>query len=115
MKRFAKFAGVTAAVVLVLAWGAMLVMKDPEVRRAVWMSAAFAVAVQLAAFGLTRATQPANVIAGWGAGMIIRVAALTVYALLVVKSLSLPMGPALLSLAAFFFVTTLIEPVFLKP
>jgi hypothetical protein len=64
---------------------------------------------------LTRVTQPANVIAGWGAGMIIRVAALTVYALLVVKSLGLPMGPALLSLATFLFVTTLIEPVFLKP
>ncbi len=115
MKRFAQFAGVTAAVVLVLAWGATLVMKDPEVVRAVWISAAFAVAVQLAAFGLTRATQPANVIAGWGAGMIIRLAALAVYALPVVKSLGLPMGPALLSLATFLFVTTLIEPVFLKP
>jgi hypothetical protein len=115
VRRFAKFAGVTVAVVLVLAFGLTLVMKDAQVARAVWMSAAFAVAVQLAAFGLTRATQPANVIAGWGAGMIIRVAALAVYALFVVKSLGLPMGPALLSLAAFFFVTTLIEPVFLKP
>jgi hypothetical protein len=115
VKRFAAFAGVTAAVVLVLAFVLTLVMKDPRVARAVWMSAVVAVAVQLAAFGLTRATQPANVIAGWGAGMIIRLAALAVYGLLVVKVLDLPMGPALLSLAAFFFVTTLIEPAFLKP
>jgi hypothetical protein len=115
VKSFARFALVTVAVVLAFAFGLALVMKDPLVARAVWVSAAVAVAVQLAAFGLTRATQPANVIAGWGAGMIIRLAALAVYGLLGVKSLGLPMGPALLSLAAFFFVTTLIEPVFLKP
>ena len=115
MKRFATFALVTSVVVVAFALGLTFVMKDPEVGRAVWMSAVVAVAVQLAAFGLTRATQPANVIAGWGAGMIIRLAALAVYGLLVVKALGLPMGPALLSLAAFFFVTTLIEPVFLKP
>jgi hypothetical protein len=109
------FALVTALVVLAFAFALTLVMKDAEVGRAVWMSAGFAVAVQLAAFGLTRATQPANVMAGWGAGMIVRLASLAVYALLVVKSLGLVMGPALLSLAAFLFVTTLIEPVFLKP
>lgn len=115
MKRFGMFAGVTAAVILALAWGLTLVMPDPAVVRSVWISAAFAVLVQLAAFGLTRATQPANVIAGWGAGMIVRVMALALYALLVVKALGLVMGPAMLSLAGFFFVTTLIEPVFLKP
>lgn len=115
MKSFARFALATVVVVLALAFALTLVMKDPAVAHAMWMSAAVAVAVQLAAFGLTRATQPANVIAGWGAGMIIRLAALAVYGLLGVKALGLPMGPALLSLAAFFFVTTLIEPVFLKP
>ena len=115
MRRFAKFAVVTAAVVLVLAWGLTLVMTDPAASRAVWVSAGVAVLVQFAAFGLTRATQPANVVAGWGAGMILRVMALAAYALLVVSSLGLLMGPALLSLAGFFFVTTLIEPVFLEP
>jgi hypothetical protein len=109
------FATVTAAVVLALAWSLTRLMPDPAVSRSVWISAAVAVAVQLAAFGLTRATQAANVLAGWGAGMIIRVMALAVYALLAVKLLGLVMGPALLSLAGFFFVTTLIEPVFLKP
>jgi hypothetical protein len=115
VKRVAKFALVTGLVVAVLAFGLTRVMQDAAASRAVWVSAGVAVLVQLAAFGLTRATQPANVVAGWGAGMIIRVMALAAYALLVVNSLGLLMGPALLSLAAFFFVTTLIEPVFLKP
>ena len=115
MKRYAKFALATTAVVLVFAFLLTRVMGDPAAARAVWVSAGVAVLVQFAAFGLTRATQPANVVAGWGAGMIIRVMALAGYALLVVNSMELPMGPALLSLAGFFFVTTLIEPVFLKP
>jgi hypothetical protein len=115
VKRFAKFALVTGAVIAVLAFALTRVMRDPAAARAVWVSAGVAVLVQLAAFGLTRATQPANVVAGWGAGMIVRVMALAAYALLVVNSLGLSMGPALLSLAGFFFVTTLIEPVFLKP
>lgn len=115
MRRFAGFGGVTTAVVLALAWGATMLAGGPGVAKAVWVSAGVAVAVQLAAFGLTRATQPANVVAGWGAGMIIRLMALAVYGLLVVRALGLVMEPALLSLAGFLFVTTLIEPVFLKP
>lgn len=115
MKRYATFAGVTVVVVLVLAWGLTLLMPQPEMARSIWISAVFAVAVQLVAFALTRVTQPANVLAGWGAGLMIRLMALAVYALLVVKSLGLVMAPALLSLVGFFFVTTLLEPVFLKP
>ena len=115
MKRFAVFAGVSAATVLTLAWGFTALVRGPDVSRAVWVSAGVAIAVQLAAFGLTRVTQPANVVAGWGAGMIIRMMALAVYALLVVRALGLVMAPALISLAGFFFVTTMIEPVFLKP
>ena len=108
------FTGVTALVVLVLAWVITLLLPR-DAARSVWISAGTAVVVQAAAFALTRATQPANVMAGWGAGMIIRVMALAAYALLAVKALGLVIGPALLSLAFFLFVTTLIEPVFLKP
>ena len=108
------FAGVTAAVVSALAWGTTFLV-PADAARSVWTSAGIAVAVQLVAFALTRASQPANVMAGWGAGMIVRVLALAVYGLLVVKALGLVTVPALMSLAGFFFVTTLIEPVFLKP
>ncbi|MFI5310498.1 MAG: hypothetical protein ACHQQ3_04660 [Gemmatimonadales bacterium] len=115
MRPFGRFALVTAVVVAGLAWGVGALLRDPAAVRSVWVSAGVAVAVQLAAFGLTLATRPANVVAGWGAGMIFRILALAVYGLLVVKALGLVMEPALLSLAGFFFVTTLLEPVFLKP
>jgi hypothetical protein len=48
-------------------------------------------------------------------GMGLRFLTLAVYALLVVKALGLAQAPALLSLAGFFFVTTLVEPLLLKP
>ena len=45
----------------------------------------------------------------------LRVIALVAFGLIGVKSLGLSMQPALLSMAGFFFVSTVIEPVFLKP
>jgi hypothetical protein len=115
MKRFAGFAAAAVVVSFGGAWLTAIVMPGAELRRAVFVSAAIAVPVQLAAFALTRGMQPANVIAGWGAGMLVRFLALAVYALLGVKVMGLVYGPALLSFAAFLFVSTLVEPVFLKP
>jgi hypothetical protein len=43
-----------------------------------------------------------------------RFAVLGVYALVFVKALGLPSGAALISLAAFFFISTLIEPLLLQ-
>jgi hypothetical protein len=54
-------------------------------------------------------------IAGWGAGMLLRFLTLVLHALIGTRLMGFPPAPALLSLAAFFFVSTLIEPVFLKP
>ena len=62
-----------------------------------------------------RIFMPANMIAGWGAGMLLRFVTLVLHALVGIKVMGYPPAPALLSLAAFFFVSTLIEPVFLKP
>jgi hypothetical protein len=47
--------------------------------------------------------------------MMLRVIALVAFGFFGVKALGLSMEPALLSMAGFFFVTTVIEPVFLKP
>ena len=114
MKRVALFAATTAAVVGLGAWGVTLLVHDPAVARAVWTSAVVALVVQVSAFAIATAMQPTNVMAGWGAGMLLRFASLAMYGLLVVKAMGLVLGPALLSLAGFFFVTTLLEPVFLK-
>ena len=55
-----------------------------------------------------------NVIAGWGLGVVLRFATVGAWALLGIKALGIPSGPALLSLAGFYFVSTLVEPLFLN-
>jgi hypothetical protein len=115
VRRLAGFFTATIAVAAVGAWVITLAVPDGETRRSVWMSAAVVVIVQALAFALVRMMQPLNVIAGWGLGMLLRLIALVAFGLFGVKALGLSMQPALLSMAGFFFVSTLIEPVFLKP
>ena len=43
-----------------------------------------------------------------------RLAVLAVYGFVLIKAMGLPSAPALLSLAAFFFLSTLVEPLLLK-
>ena len=59
--------------------------------------------------------QGTNPFAGWGMAMLLRFATLAIYGFLVVERLGLPSTAALLSLATFFFVSTLVEPPLLKP
>jgi hypothetical protein len=115
MKKFGGFIAATIAVACVGAWLITLAVPGEDVSRAVWASAVTVVIVQGLAFGLVRIMQPTNVMAGWGLGMMLRVIALVAFGLFGVKALGLSMQPALLSMAGFFFVSTVIEPVFLKP
>ena len=115
MKKFGWFIATTIAISAVGAWVTTLAVRGPDVARSVWVSAAVAVVMQAIAFSLVRLMQPTNVIAGWGLGMLLRVIALVLYGFLGVKAFGLSMEPALLSLAGFFFVSTVVEPIFLKP
>jgi hypothetical protein len=115
VRRFAGFIGATIAVVAGGAWIITRAAPREGVARSVWTSAAVVVMVQGLAFSLARLMQPVNVIAGWGMGMMLRFAVLVAFGLFGVRALGLAMEPALLSMAGFFFVSTLIEPVFLKP
>ena len=115
MKRLGIFAAATAAIVAVGAWGTTLFISKPGVATAVWTSAAVATVVQIVSFSITLVTQPGNVVAGWGYGMLVRFLVLVLYGTVGAKALGLATEPALLSLAAFLFLTTLVEPVFLKP
>lgn len=83
-------------------------------RRAVWVSAGVAVAIQLAAFGVVLANSKQSVIVGWGVGVGVRFAAFVLWGFAGVSQLGLPQGAALMSMASFLFVTTVIEPLFLK-
>ena len=89
-------------------------VSSPAGRVAVLVSAALALGIQLIAFGVARSLQRRNLLVGWGLGSILRLVALVLYAVVVAKLWRAPIGPALLSFVAFLFLTTVVEPVFLR-
>jgi hypothetical protein len=90
------------------------VFTDASSASAVRASAWLAFTVQILTFAIARLVSRENVMAGWGMGIILRFATVAFWALLGIKAMGLPMTPALLSLAMFFFVSTLVEPLFLN-
>ena len=114
MKKFAIFAVATAALVTIAAWVLTYAFPTAEDCHAIVVSAAIAYVVQLVSFLIARAWAATNVVAGWGLGMLIRFAVLAMYALFGASLLGLTPTAALVSLAAFFFVSTLLEPVLLS-
>jgi hypothetical protein len=114
VKALAGFVGATAAILVVVTGVLLLVYPDPASRRAIGISAAIAFFVQAIAFGIVRLSAEKNVIAGWGLGALLRFLVFGVYALVLVKALALPSGAAMISLAAFLFLSTLVEPLLLK-
>lgn len=113
MKRIAIFAAAAAAVITVVAMLLGTLFSAPADHRAIRVSALIAYAVQLFAFAVVFLARRANLFAAWGVGMLMRFAALALVAFLLVRGMGLRPEPALLSLAAFFFLTTLVEPLLL--
>jgi hypothetical protein len=111
---FARYAFVMLATIALVAWMLTLALSGPGATPAIALSACVAAIVQIAAFAVTRSMMPRNVIAGWGAGSLVRLLALIVYGLFAVKVLGLAPVPALISIAVFFFLSTLLEPLFLR-
>jgi hypothetical protein len=101
---------------VVLAVGALLsfVFRGPGDVQAIWISGAVAVAVQVTAFSLGRVVGGGSLAARMGLGALIRFVALVTYALVVVFVIRTPATAALISLAAFFFLSTVIEPLLIK-
>ena len=114
MRAFGLFAGALVVIILGSAWVMSLVWTTPEADHAVTVSAGVALVVQLLGFALLRLTERKHRIAAWGLGALIRFLVLGVYALVVVKAMGLAPAPALLSLAVFFFLSTLVEPLLLN-
>lgn len=124
MKRNLAFASAAGLTLLIAAWVTIGVavgdwtggggFSGQPLARAVWVSAAMAIGVQILAFGLVWRYRDKNPIAGWGLGSLLRFAVLMGYAFVGAEALGLPLGPALLSLAGFLFVTMLLEPIFLR-
>jgi hypothetical protein len=109
------YAALTVAIVGVTGWLLTLAFPGAGNMAAIRTSAMVAIVVQIAAFGVTKSLATSNVIAAWGAGALVRLVTLVLYALLAVKVLGLAPVSALLSIAVFFFLSTLLEPLFLRP
>jgi hypothetical protein len=103
---------------LVIAVAALLVslLGGAEVRRAVWLSAGFAYALQTIAFAMLLLVRDRTELfmAGWLGGMIMRFAAVGGVAFYASRYTTLPLGALLLSLVGFVFLLLLLEPVFLR-
>ena len=114
MKALGLFALATLVIVGLGLWMFSLLWPSAEAHRAVQASALVAVVVQLFGFGIIRLARQSNPIAAWGLTALLRMGVLVVYALVVVPALGVLATPALLSLATFFFLSTLVEPLLLN-
>lgn len=114
VNRLPAFAAATIALVAVGAILLSMVFTGPGDSRAIWISAAVAAFSQIAAFPLVRKLTRNNSMVGWGIGSLVRFGTLGAYAALAATVLHLPMTAALLSLALFYFLSMVIEPLFLR-
>lgn len=114
MKSIAIFALVSLAITAGVAWLLGLVWRTGAEQHAILVSAVVAYFVQLLAFSIARLVARTNVIAGWGLGALLRFATLAVYAFIIIDAFALPSAAALVSLVAFFFLSTLVEPLLLN-
>jgi hypothetical protein len=86
------------------------VASGESVRASAWL----AVIVQTFTFAIARLVARQQVIAGWGLGVLLRFGSVAFWAFLGITALGLVSGPALISLVLFYFVSTLVEPLFLN-
>lgn len=113
-KGLGKYAVATAGVVLVAGALLSLAFRGPGEFAAICLSAAIALVVQVLAFPLSRMAGVNNVMARMGTGALLRLFTVVIYAVVAAKLLTIPLAAALFSLAAFFFLSTLIEPLLIK-
>ncbi len=114
MKRIALYAAIAAGLIAISAFALSLAFDAPADRRAILVSATLAFVVQITAFAAIGLASAANVMTGWGIGVLVRFLVLVAYAFLVVQSIGLAPAAALISLATFFFLCTLVEPLVLR-
>ena len=111
---FAGFALASFALIAVAAAGLGFLFRGAGEAQALWISATVAFVSQIVAFPAVRRLTRTNLIVGWGTGTLIRFGTLGAYALVAALVLHLPMTPALVGLAVFYFLSIVIEPLFLR-
>ena len=114
MGALARYSIVLAAVVVAGALLLGLIFRGQADGQAIWISAAVAFGVQIVAFSLSRTAGRVSLAARMGTGALVRFVGLVGYALIAGLAFRLPMVAALISLAAFLFVSSLLEPLLIR-
>ena len=116
MSRQALAFGAVVFVLSVVVAGLLVALRYdlPLERRAATVAAQVAFGTQMVAFAVARIGIRSHMVAAWGAGTLIRVAALVVWGLVAALALRWPAEPALVTAALILFLSTMIEPLFLK-
>lgn len=110
MKSLVLFALISLALIAVCAWLLGFAFSAPGDHAAIRVSAVTAYVLQLGTFAIARSMAATNAMAGWGIGTLLRFAAVALFALVLIEPLGLARVAALMSLATFLFVSTLVEP-----
>jgi hypothetical protein len=113
MKPDALFALATTTLIAISYPLLRLGYSTPADARAIRISAALALVVQIITFAVARRVTRTNMMVGWGLGTLLRVLTLALYAFLVVPAIALPASAALISLVIFLFLSMLVEPLLL--
>jgi hypothetical protein len=114
VKRAALYVVAIAAAILASAWLLGLIFAAADAHRAIRTSAVIAFVVQLVTWAILRVAGEEKMFAGRVIGMLLRLATLVVYGLAFLKPYGLDPTSALVSLATFFFLSTLVESVLVQ-
>ncbi len=109
MRRGGLFVALSAGSIAVAGLLLSFAFRQPGDLRAIVVSGCLALAVQLVLFAAVRAADPRRFMTMWGLGALVRLVTLVVYGVVMLRPFHLPPTAALVSLASFLFVTTLIE------
>jgi len=113
-RAIALFGAAQVVAVLLVGWVLTLVFRAPGDASAIMAAGWVALGVQLLTFAIVRLVGREQVIAAWGLGVLVRFAVVALWALVLVPALGLAATPALIGLVSFFFVSTVVEPIFLN-
>jgi len=105
---------VCVAVIIAALAGVISMFVTDAGRQAVWASASLAFVIQMIAFMVVRVLPVEQLMVGWGIGAIVRMTSVVVWGVFLAKVWGAPIAAGLISYAAILFVTTPIEPIFLK-
>jgi hypothetical protein len=108
------FAAATIGLIAVFGWLLTLLFHGPGDSLAIRVSAVVGAAVQIAAFPAVKGLATRNLMLGWAAGTLVRFLTLVVYGFAAATVLHLPATAALVSLFVFYFLSMVIEPLFLR-